>query len=161
MANQHADSNRLSGNALAEKGLTDPSMQVRVNWLGDDVFVGISGAGFQVKMAGAPPEGQADQGIRPMEMMLLAIGGCSSYDVVSILKKARQAVSHCQVVVQGKRADAVFRAGEIHHAVVVGAGCQFRRIAARDAVDQHALAGADHGCAEGLRTRGDACLQAF
>lgn len=107
MANQHADSNRLSGNALAEKGLTDPSMQVRVNWLGDDVFVGISGAGFQVKMAGAPPEGQADQGIRPMEMMLLAIGGCSSYDVVSILKKARQAVSHCQVVVQGKRADAV------------------------------------------------------
>lgn len=103
MANQHADSNRLKSG----KGLTDPSMQVRVNWSGDEVFVGTSGAGFQVKMAGAPAEGHADQGIRPMEMMLLALGGCSSYDVVSILKKARQAVTHCQVVVQGKRADAI------------------------------------------------------
>ncbi len=110
MANQHADSN----------GISDPSMQVRVNWSGDDVFVGTSAAGFQVNMAGAPAEGQADQGIRPMEMMLLALGGCASYDVVSILKKARQTVKHCQVVVQGKRADsipAVFTKVHLHFEV--------------------------------------------
>jgi putative redox protein len=114
MANQHAE----------KQGLTDPSMQVRVDWSEDSAFIGKTAAGFQVTMAGPPVDGWADQGIRPMEMMLLSLGGCSSYDVVSILKKSRQAVSHCRAIVQGKRADAVPAVfTQVHlHFEVAGAG---------------------------------------
>ena len=46
-------------------------------------------------------------GARPMEMMLVSVGGCSSYDVVSILRKARQPITSCEAEVTGKRVDAV------------------------------------------------------
>ncbi len=64
------------------------------------------------------------EGASPMEMILLAVGGCSSIDVVSILEKARQSVTACHVELAGERADSVPRVFEkIHlHFVVTGKG---------------------------------------
>ena len=82
-------------------------MQARVKWLDNLSFVGESGSGHSVVMDGSIEHGGRDLGIRPMEMVLLGLGGCSSIDIVLMLKKARQDVSDCQVVLEAKRADAV------------------------------------------------------
>jgi len=70
-------------------------------------FVGESGSGHAVVMDGAPEHGGRDLGIRPMEMLLLGVGGCTAFDVVSILKKSRQAVVDCEVEVDSDRAEEV------------------------------------------------------
>ena len=70
-------------------------------------FVGESGSGHAVVMDGAPEHGGRDLGIRPMEMLLLGVGGCTAFDVVSILKKSRQAVVDCEVMVDSERAEEV------------------------------------------------------
>ena len=72
-------------------------------------FVGESGSGHAVVMDGAPEHGGRDLGIRPMEMLLLGVGGCTAFDVVSILKKSRQAVVDCEVMVDSERAEEVPR----------------------------------------------------
>jgi len=82
-------------------------MNVTVKWAGDAKFIGESGSGHSVVMDGPPDHGGRNQGPRPMEMMLLSLGGCSSFDVMSILKKSRQDVSDCKVDIQAQRADAV------------------------------------------------------
>ncbi len=78
-----------------------------VKWVKDRVFEGTSGSGHSVTMSGAPAEGEADAGIRPMEMMLLGMGGCTAYDVVDILEKGRQPVEGCVVEVEGERAETI------------------------------------------------------
>jgi putative redox protein len=70
-------------------------------------FVGESGSGHAVVMDGAPEYGGRDLGIRPMEMLLLGLGGCTAFDVVSILKKSRQAIVDCEVMVDSDRAEEV------------------------------------------------------
>jgi len=88
-----------------------------VSWAGNAAFVGESSSGHKVVMDGPPEGGGRDLGPRPMEMLLLGTGGCSSYDVVSILKKARQNVSACEVVISSERADSepkVFTKIHIH-----------------------------------------------
>ena len=72
-------------------------------------FVGESGSGHAVVMDGAPEHGGCDLGIRPMEMLLLGVGGCTAFDVVSILKKSRQAIVDCEVMVDSERAEEVPR----------------------------------------------------
>lgn len=67
-------------------------------------FVGESGSGHAVVMDGPPEGGGRDLGIRPMEMLLLGMGGCTAYDVVHILKKARQPVTDCVVELEAERA---------------------------------------------------------
>jgi len=71
------------------------------------MFLGETGSGHTVVMDGAADSGGRNIGARPMEMMLISVGGCSSYDVVSILRKARQAVTACEAEVSGTRVDAV------------------------------------------------------
>jgi putative redox protein len=78
-------------------------MQARVTWVDGVTFVGEAGSGNSVVMEG----GQKNNGIRPMEMMLLGVGGCASYDVVTILQKARQDVRACHCELVGERPDAV------------------------------------------------------
>ena len=80
-------------------------MEIKVSWAGAASFIGESGSGHKIVMDGPPEGGGRDLGPRPMEMLLIAAGACSTYDVVSILKKSRQAVSDCQVVVSAERAD--------------------------------------------------------
>ncbi|WP_426416247.1 OsmC family protein [Aestuariirhabdus sp. LZHN29] len=79
-------------------------MQVEVKWLKDRQFEGVAGSGVRVVMDGAR---ENNQGVRPLEMLLLGVGGCSSYDVIGMLEKARQQVSDCRVEITAERADAV------------------------------------------------------
>jgi putative redox protein len=70
-------------------------------------FVGESGSGHSVVMDGAPEAGGRDLGIRPMEMLLLGLGGCTAFDVVSILHKSRQQISDCEVEIEAERAETI------------------------------------------------------
>jgi len=97
-------------------------MKARIKWVEQVTFVGETGSGHAVVMDGSPESGGRDLGPRPMEMLLLGAGGCTSFDVISILKKSRQAVSDCYVEIEAERADSdpkVFT--KIHmHFVVTG-----------------------------------------
>jgi putative redox protein len=80
-------------------------MKARVKWVDGMMFVGESGSGHAVVMDAAPAVGGRDLGIRPMEMLLLGMGGCSSIDVMMILKKGRQTVTDCWVELEAERAE--------------------------------------------------------
>lgn len=83
------------------------TMTARVIWLEDAAFVGQSGSGHSVVMDGAPEAGGRNLGLRPMEMVLTGLGGCSAFDVVQILRKGRQAVTGCTVELAAERAETV------------------------------------------------------
>ncbi|MDH5408205.1 MAG: OsmC family protein [Gammaproteobacteria bacterium] len=80
-------------------------MKARVKWLEGMAFVGESASGHAVMMDGAPEHGGRNIGIRPMEMLLLGMGGCTSFDVMSMLKKSRQNVIDCEVNIEAERAE--------------------------------------------------------
>lgn len=80
-------------------------MKSKVKWLDNMTFVGESASGHTVVMDGPPEFGGQNLGIRPMEMLILGLGGCSSFDVMLILNKARQKVEHCDVELDYDRAD--------------------------------------------------------
>lgn len=82
-------------------------MQATVKWVDGAMFVGESGSGHTVVMDGPADLGGRNLGPRPMEMLLLGTGGCAIYDVISMLKKARQDVRDCRVEIGAERADAV------------------------------------------------------
>lgn len=82
-------------------------MQAVVRWAGNASFVGESGSGHSVTMDGPPDHGGQNLGVRPMEMILLGLGGCASFDVMSILTKSRQAVTACHVELDAERAEGV------------------------------------------------------
>ena len=82
-------------------------MKGTVTWLSGRAFVAESGSGHAVVMDGPPDGGGRNIGLRPMEMVLLGVGGCSTYDVVSILEKSRQKVRDCRVELSATRADAI------------------------------------------------------
>lgn len=97
-------------------------MKAKIDWLGDVAFRATSGTGHEITVDGPPDHGGQNRGARPMELMLLGVGGCSSFDVVDILKKSRQDVTACHCELEAERADevpAVFT--KIHlHFVVTG-----------------------------------------
>jgi len=80
-------------------------MKARVKWLDNMSFVGESGSGHSVVMDGPPEFGGRGLGVRPMEMLLLGMGGCASFDVVSMLKKGKQDLLDCEVNITAERAD--------------------------------------------------------
>jgi putative redox protein len=82
-------------------------MQATVKWVDGALFLGESGSGHSVVMDGPEDLGGRNLGPRPMEMLLLGTGGCAMYDVVSMLRKARQDVRNCRVEIEAERADAV------------------------------------------------------
>lgn len=79
-------------------------MQATVRWLDEKRFVGESGSMHSIVMDGAS---EGSLGIRPMEMLLLGVGGCSSIDVMSMLQKGRQDVIDCRCELTAERVDAV------------------------------------------------------
>src|SRR6056297_687309 len=85
----------------------EAAMEATVKWLDGAMFVGESGSGHTVVMDGPEDLGGRNHAVRPMEMLLLGTGGCSIYDVLSMLRKSRQAVTDCRVELQAERADAV------------------------------------------------------
>lgn len=82
-------------------------MEGRVKWVENALFLAQSESGHSIVIDGPTDGGGQNLGVRPMEMVLLGVGGCSTYDVVHILKKARQPVTDCEVVLHAERADAV------------------------------------------------------
>ena len=80
-------------------------MKATVKWVDGMMFLGESGSGHSVVMDGAPEAGGRNHGIRPMEMLLLGLAGCSSFDVVLILRRGREPVNGCQVEVTAERAE--------------------------------------------------------
>ena len=97
-------------------------MQASVQWVKDVSFVAESGSGHAVVLDGAPEYGGRNIGARPMEVLLMGLGGCASFDVVTILKKARQQITDVRAELSAERADvipAVFT--KIHlHFVITG-----------------------------------------
>ena len=63
-------------------------MKARIKWVEDVMFVGESGSGHTVVIDGPPDHGGRNLGIRPMELMLQGLGGCTAFDVMLILNKS-------------------------------------------------------------------------
>jgi putative redox protein len=82
-------------------------MECKVNWLGNGgmAFSAEVGSGHLVNMDGAPEAGGRNLAPRPMELLLAGAGGCSAFDVVMILKKARQDIRGCEVKLSSTRAE--------------------------------------------------------
>jgi len=97
-------------------------MQVRIKWLEQRAFEAETGSGHTITMDGPPDHGGRNLAARPMEMVLVGLGGCSAFDVVEILEKSRQKVTDCQIQIDADRADevpAVFT--KIHmHFIIAG-----------------------------------------
>ncbi len=82
-------------------------MEARIAWQDVVTFTATSGSGHTVTLDGPPDHGGRNLGARPMELMLMGLGGCTSYDVMTILKKSRQDVTGCEAVLTAERADAI------------------------------------------------------
>ncbi len=95
-------------------------MQSTVTWQGNVAFQASTESGHELQMDGAPAYGGENLGARPMELILAGLGGCASFDVVTILKKARQEIDSVECQLQAERADeipAVFTKIHLHFVV--------------------------------------------
>lgn len=97
-------------------------MDVRVKWVDGMMFLGESESGHAVVMDGPPDLGGNNMGVRPMEMLLLGMGGCTSIDVMQILQKGRQNVTDCIAEISAERAETIPKVfSKIHvHMIVTG-----------------------------------------
>jgi putative redox protein len=105
-------------------------MKTRVKLIEGVSFVGQSESGHSVVMDGAPEAGGRNLGVRPMEMLLMGLGGCSAFDVVLILRKGRQQVTDCVADIDATRADTEPRVfTKIHvHFTVTGKSLDPKRV---------------------------------
>ena len=105
-------------------------MKARVKWVQDATFIGESASGHAVVMDGPPESGGRNLGPRPMEMLLLGMGGCTAFDVVYILQRARQPVTDCVVEIEAERAaEAPKVFTKIHvHFIVTGRGLPEKQV---------------------------------
>ncbi|MHB1116736.1 OsmC family protein [Sideroxydans sp.] len=105
-------------------------MKARIKWVEEVSFLGETESGHAVLMDGPPAGGGRNLGPRPMEMLLIGAGACTAYDVVHILKKARQPITDCVVDIQSERAETdpkVFT--QIHmHFIVTGKGLKHEQV---------------------------------
>ena len=82
-------------------------MKTQIKWMQDVSFKGKSESGHEVILDGPEELGGKSLGMRPMEMMLIGMGGCTSFDVVTILKRSRQQITGCIAEIEAIRADAI------------------------------------------------------
>ena len=80
-------------------------MNLSVNWVDGMLMVGKSHSGHSITMDGPVEIGGENLGVRPMEMLLLGVAGCTMIDVVTTLKKMRQDLSHCETKISAERAN--------------------------------------------------------
>ncbi len=95
-------------------------MKARVKWVEDVMFLGESGTGHTIVMDGPEDAGGHGTGMRPMELLLLGLGGCTSFDVITMLKKSRQDINDCVVEIDSERSDEipkVFTKINVHYTV--------------------------------------------
>ena len=105
-------------------------MNVKIKWVENAMFVGQSGSGHSIVMDGPPDLGGNNLGVRPMEMMLLGLGGCTSFDVMLILQRSRQDISDCVAEISAERAATdpkVFTKIHIHF-VITGKGVKEKTV---------------------------------
>jgi len=110
-------------------------MRATVKWFGDAAFEGTADSGHVVRMDGPPEFGGQDTGVRPMEMLLLGLGGCTAFDVVHILQRGRHSISDCVVDIEAERSPTppkVFTTIHLHYRV---SGKGLRSAAVRRAVE--------------------------
>lgn len=79
-------------------------MKARIQWTGAVSFVGSADSGHEVPMDGSPEFGGRNRGARPMELVLIGMGGCTAFDVVHILRKGRQEIADCVAHIDAERA---------------------------------------------------------
>ncbi|MGB5832117.1 MAG: OsmC family protein [Thiohalocapsa sp.] len=105
-------------------------MKARIKWIEGVAMLGEAGSGHGVVMDGPPDFGGRNLGVRPMEMLLLGMGGCTQFDVLLILRRARQDVTDCVVELEAARAESdpkVFT--RIHaHFIVTGRDLNRRQV---------------------------------
>jgi len=92
-------------------------MKTRITWLEDMAYVAQSDSGHALVIDGPPELGGHNIGPRPMELLLMGMGGCTAIDVVNILRKARQELRGCELQIDAERADSdpkVFTTIQIH-----------------------------------------------
>ncbi|MDH5632371.1 MAG: OsmC family protein [Gammaproteobacteria bacterium] len=80
-------------------------MKASIEWTGDAGFMGKTGSGHSVQMDGPPDHGGKNLGPRPMEMLLLGLGGCAAFDVTLILRRGRQEIMACRAEIEAERAE--------------------------------------------------------
>ena len=105
-------------------------MKTTVKWTDGRQFIAESGSGHSVVIDGPPDHGGRNTGPRPMEMLLMGLGACTSFDVMEILEKSRAPVSDCVAQVEAERADAVPSVfTKIHvHFIVSGRGLKEKQV---------------------------------
>ena len=109
-------------------------MKATVKWVDGVSFAAESETGHTVVMDGPPDLGGRNLGPRPMEMLLMGMGGCASFDVLSMLKKARQQVQGCVAELTAERADAVPAVFTRIHLTFVVTGHQIKESQVKRAV---------------------------
>ncbi len=97
-------------------------MKTRIKWVEGVSFVGEAGHGHAVVIDGAPEHGGRNLGMRPMEVLLTGAAACTAFDVVSILRKGRHAVTDVTVTVEADRAPVTPRVFTALHYVYTVAG---------------------------------------
>jgi putative redox protein len=105
-------------------------MKARIKWVEERTFLGESGSGHTVVMDGDPAAGGRGLGVRPMETVLLGLGGCTAYDVVEILQRSREPVADCVIDIDAERAETdpkVFTKIRLHY-VVSGRGLNPKKV---------------------------------
>ena len=105
-------------------------MKASIRWTGDVQFAGTPESGHRVAIDGPLELGGRNAGVRPMELMLLGVGGCTSFDVVNILRRGRQDIVDCLTEIEAERAETdpkVFT--RIHlHFKITGRGIDRRKV---------------------------------
>jgi putative redox protein len=105
-------------------------MEVNLEWAGNVHFTAANERGHLVAMDGPEEAGGQNLGSRPMELILMGLGGCTAYDVVDILRKGRQPLKDLKVRLNGFRAaatPAVFEKIKIHF-IVIGADVEATKV---------------------------------
>jgi putative redox protein len=95
-------------------------MKARIKWVENVSFLAESGSGHAIVLDGAPEAGGRNLGVRPMELLLMGLGGCTAFDVVMILAKGREQVTDCVVELEAERAPSepkVFTRIHLHYRV--------------------------------------------
>lgn len=111
------------------------TQKLNVSWQGKRQFLGTATNGQQTFMDGPPSAGGEDKGIRPMEMVLMGLAGCSAFDVVSILEKKKKTIANCEINVSAQRADAIPAVFEKIHLEFFISGQNISAKAAQQAVE--------------------------
>lgn len=101
-------------------------MKAQVKWIGDEMFAGVSESGHTIVL----DANAGNLAPSPLENVLISLGGCSSVDVISILKKTRQDVKGCEVEITGTRVDSVPKLfSDIHlHFVISGKNVEEKHV---------------------------------